>query len=55
MRIQLSAGYDLLFDVLGDMNDQLSTLAVFIADRAADLVFKPLYIDMRTPGRVYYK
>jgi|GEM_PF-3428710 len=55
MRIQLSVGYDLLFDALGDMDDQLSTLSVFISDRASDPVFKPLYIDMRTPGRVYYK
>ena len=55
IRIRTSAGYDLYMDALGDVSDQLSTLAVFVADRAHDPAFKPQYLDTRTPGRIYYK
>jgi hypothetical protein len=55
VRITISAGYDLCFDALGDVADQLSTLSVFLADRAKDPAFKPQYLDLRTPGRVYYR
>lgn len=55
MRISVSAGYDVVMDALGDVADQLSTLGVLVADRAADPAFSPQYIDIRTPGRAYYK
>jgi hypothetical protein len=55
IRITLMSGYDLLIDAHGDVADQLSTLGVFLADRAKDPGFHPQYIDMRTPGRIYYK
>ena len=48
-------GYDIIFDAGGDVADQLSVLTVFLADRAKDPAFAPQYIDLRTPGRVYYK
>ncbi len=53
--IRVSTGYDVILDALGDIGDQLDTLAVLIADRAIDSTWKPQYIDARTPGRVYYK
>lgn len=47
--------YVLYIDPLGDIDDQLATLKIFLSDRAKDAVFSPAYIDLRTPGRVYYK
>lgn len=55
IRIESSTGYQLYFDALGDVVDQLSVLTVFLADKAKDPAFSPQYIDLRTPGRVYYK
>jgi hypothetical protein len=55
MHVSISAGYDLLFDALGDVADQLSTLGVLVADKASDTSFHPQYIDIRTPGRAYYR
>ncbi len=55
MRITMTSGYDVLMDGLGDVPDQLDTLRVFLAGRAKDTTFRPLYVDLRTPGRVYYK
>lgn len=55
MHVRVSAGYDVIFDAQGDIADQLSTLGVLIADRAKTPGFMPQYIDIRTPGRAYYK
>jgi hypothetical protein len=55
VRIATTAGYEVIFDGLGDTTDQLATLEVFLADRAKDKAFAPRYIDLRTPGRVYFK
>lgn len=55
MRISVASGYDIIADALGDVPDQLGTLGVLIADKASDPAFRPLYIDIRTPGRAYYK
>lgn len=55
IRVSTSAGYDVYIDALGDVADQLSTLSVFLADRARDASFKPQYLDLRTPGRVYVR
>ena len=55
IRITTSRGFDVYMDALGDVADQLSTLSVFLADRSKDATFKPLYLDLRTPGRIYYK
>lgn len=55
LRITTAAGYDLLMDGLGDIADQVDTLTLFLADRAKDSTFHPAYIDLRTPGRVYFK
>jgi hypothetical protein len=53
--IRVSAGYDVIVSLLGDVDDQLSTLAVLIADHSRDKGFKPAYIDVRTPGRAYFR
>jgi len=55
LRVTTTASFDVYMDALGDVPDQLSTLAVFLGDHAHDPSFKPAYIDLRTPGRVYYK
>lgn len=55
MTIRTDTGFDLRFNAFGDMEDQLTTLAVFLADRIKDTAFHPQYIDLRTPGRVYYR
>lgn len=55
MTVRTDIGFDLRFNAFGDMDDQLTTLAVFLADRAKDAAFHPQYIDLRTPGRVYYR
>jgi hypothetical protein len=55
MTVTVGAGYSVLMDALGDVQDQLSTLEVLVADKAKDQAFRPQYIDVRTPGRVYYK
>lgn len=53
--IATDKGYDLYLDALGDVADQFAVLGVFLADRAKDPAFAPQYLDVRTPGRVYYK
>ena len=55
MQIHTSKRYDIYMDALGAVADQLSVLGIFLADRAKDATFAPQYIDLRTPGRVYYK
>jgi len=55
MTITVGTGYRVLMDALGDVQDQLSTLEVLVTDKANDQSFRPQYIDVRTPGRVYYK
>lgn len=53
LTIRVDKAYDIYFDALGDVADQLSTLAVYLADKASDSTWKPVYIDLRTPGRIY--
>ena len=55
MTIVTTKNYDLYMDAQGDVPAQLAVLAVFLADRAKDPAFAPTYVDLRTPGRVYYK
>jgi hypothetical protein len=55
VRIPTDRGWDLYLDASGDVADQLGTLAVFLADKAKNLPFNPAYIDLRTPGRVYFR
>ncbi len=55
IRIPTNRGWDLLIDTANDIGDQLRTLDVLLADKASDSSFSPLYIDLRTPGRVYYR
>jgi hypothetical protein len=55
LRLTIDRPYPLLFDAQGDIADQLATLAVLLADRAKDPAWAPQYIDVRTPGRVYYR
>jgi cell division septal protein FtsQ len=55
IRLKTTKGYELYLDALGDVADQLDVLGVFLADRSKDPTFAPAYIDLRTPGRVYYK
>ncbi len=55
MRIRVSAGYDIILDAFTNVGDQLSTFAVLVANKSRDSSWKPQYIDLRTPGRVYYK
>lgn len=55
VRITTDRKYDVYVDALGDVADQLDVLGIFLADRAKDPSFSPAYIDVRTPGRVYYK
>lgn len=47
--------YVLYIDPLGNVTEQMSTLAIFLSDRAKDPAFAPAYIDLRTMGRIYYK
>lgn len=55
MRVSVSKKYDLLLDAFGDLSDQLATLGVLLSDRAKDPGWAPQYIDLRTPGRAYYR
>lgn len=55
LRITLDKRYNLLMDAYGDVADQLATLGVLLSDKAKDPAWAPLYIDMRTPGRAYYR
>jgi len=55
IRILVDKKYELYLDALGGVAEQLDTLGVFLADRANDAAFNPVYIDLRTPGRVYFK
>lgn len=55
IKVHTDKGYDLLMDYFGDITDQLSTLGVLLSDKAKDATWAPQYIDLRTPGRVYYK
>jgi hypothetical protein len=53
MRLETASGTVLALDALGDMADQLGTLKVFLAQRGDEAL--PGLIDLRTPGRVYFK
>jgi cell division septal protein FtsQ len=55
MKIRVDKKYDLLMDAYGDISDQLSTLGVLLSDRAKDASWAPVYIDLRTPGRAYFR
>lgn len=55
MRITVAAGFEVIIGALGDVGDQLATLEVLIAEKASDPSFRPAYVDLRTPGRVYYR
>lgn len=55
MRITVDKSYAILMDVQGDIADQLATLATLLAEKAKDTAWAPTSIDLRTPGRVYYR
>ena len=59
MRIAVDKKYDLFLDGYGDMTDQLATLGVLLSDKAnppaGGPTWAPQYIDLRTPGRAYYR
>lgn len=55
IRIELVQGYELRMDALGDIADQLATLQVFLGEKARTGGFAPAYLDLRTPGRVYFR
>lgn len=55
MRVAVDKKYDILLDAYGDVADQLATLGVLLSDKAKDAAWAPKYIDLRTPGRAYYK
>ncbi len=54
-RITTDRKYDVYLDALGNIAEQLDALGIFLADKAKDVTFSPQYIDLRTPGRIYYK
>lgn len=53
IRLETPEGVTLALDALGDLPDQLTTLAVFLADRGTEAL--PAVVDLRTPGRVYFR
>jgi cell division septal protein FtsQ len=55
VRLELAQGYELRMDALGDIADQLATLQVFLGEKAKDPIFRPVYLDLRTLGRVYFQ
>lgn len=55
IRILVDKKYELYLDALGGVAEQLDTLGIFLTDKANDSAFNPVYIDLRTPGRVYFK
>jgi len=55
MHVEVNKTYELFFDGNGDMTDQLVTLGVLLSDKAKDTTWAPHYIDLRTPGRAYYR
>lgn len=55
MRITTDRSFELYMDAGGDIPDQLSTLGTLLSEKATDAAWAPGYIDLRTPGRVYYK
>jgi cell division septal protein FtsQ len=55
LRVSVVPGYDLLFNLNSNMEDQIQILRVFLKDKSKDLGFNPQYLDLRLNGRVYYK
>lgn len=55
LRVTINGGPEVLLDALADVQGQLDTLELLLADRAGDAAFRPAYIDLRTQGRVYYR
>jgi len=55
IRILVNRKYELYVDALAGVPEQLDTLGIFLTDKANDPAFNPVYIDLRTPGRVYFK
>lgn len=55
VKISTNRKYDVLLDGYGDIEDQLATLGVLLSDKAKDAAWAPKYIDIRTPGRAYYR
>ncbi len=59
MQLETDKPYPLILDAYGNVADQLETLAILLADKAnppaGGTAWSPQYIDLRTPGRVYYR
>lgn len=53
MRLETASKTTLALDALGDIADQLGTLKVFLSERGTQAL--PELIDLRTPGRVYFR
>jgi hypothetical protein len=54
-RITTDQKYDIYIDALADIREQFDVLSIFLADKGNEASFSPQYIDLRTPGRIYYK
>lgn len=55
LHMDTTDGYPVLFSRKTPLQEQLDVLEVFLSDRRADGEFDPLYIDVRVPGKVYFK
>lgn len=55
IHIETTEGYPILFSRSTDLQEQLEVLEVFLSERRTNGAFVPEYIDVRVPGKVYFK
>lgn len=55
IHIMTTGGYPIYFATESDLEEQLDVLEIFLGDQRARSEFTPVYIDVRVPGKVYFK
>ena len=50
-----TSGYPIYFATESDLEEQLDVLEIFLGDQRAKGEFIPQYIDVRVPGKAYFK
>ncbi len=53
--ISVNALYVLKLNMNMDVSEQLETFGILLAEKAKEASWATSYVDLRTPGRVYYK
>jgi hypothetical protein len=55
VRVVSTEGSDIRFSLQADLPEQLAGLETFLADQRKKGDFAPAYLDVRVPGKIYYR